>query len=159
MAQPVAPRPQLSEALPLASEMSQAMYRYMDAQMVHLSRPAGEAIANVESFAGAVASQEKFGDPRHATFFELAAVAKVDPKRAEARWHEIREAARAEWQTGHRAAMANEVSLSSAAWPRASFLALRSELVSAWNPQNGVERTLVDMWRKPGRHSCSGTSE
>ncbi len=138
-------RPQYSEALPLASEMSQAMCRYVEAEMEHLSRPADEAIAIMEARAQAVASRTKSGDPRSATFFELAALAKVDPKRAEARCHEIRKAARAELQTGHRAAQANELSLSNGAWPRAQFLALRDELVASWNPQNGIERTMIDM--------------
>lgn len=145
MSQAILKRPQFSEALPLASEMSQAIRRYVDAEMEHLSRPAAEAIANAESHAREVASQPTGGDPRYVTFFELAALAKVNPERAEARWNEIRAAARAEIQTGHLAAKANEATLSNGAWPRASFLALRDELAAGWNPQSGIERTLVDM--------------
>lgn len=145
MPQRMLKRPLHSEALPLASEMSKAVRRYVDAEMEHLSRPADEAIANTESRARVIASRTTNGDPRYATYFDLAALAKVDPERAEATWKEIRVAARAELQTGHRAAKANEASLSSDAWPRAQFLALRDELTASWNPQNGAERTMIDM--------------
>jgi hypothetical protein len=136
-------RPQCSEALPLASEMSRALSRYIDAEMAQRARQAGEAIAQVETHAQEIANRP-CGDPRSATFFELAALAKVSPERAETRWLEIREAARAEWQTGHRAAAAIDEPLSMSAWTRASFLALRDELAEGWNPRNGTERTLID---------------
>jgi hypothetical protein len=123
--------------------MSRALSQYADAEMAQRSRSAGEAIAQVESHAQDIANRP-CGDPRSATFFELAALAKVSPERAEARWHELRDAARAEWQTGHRAAAAIDDPLSMSAWTRASFLALRDELGEGWCPRNGMERTLID---------------
>jgi hypothetical protein len=142
MAQETAP---LAESLPLASAMSDAYRGYVEAQMKYLALPADAAISNAEELASVYADRAERGDPRHATFCELSSLAKIDSHRAKKRWDAIRAAARAELQTGHRAAKANEATLTSEAWTRASFLALRDELAEAWQPQNGVERTLVDM--------------
>src|SRR4051794_23761343 len=109
---------QRSEALPLASVMSDAYCHYVNVAKEQLLRPAVEAIGVAESHANAIAASENCGDPKFATFFELAALAKVDPVRAEARWQQIRAAARAELVTGHRAASATDPSLSGRAWAR-----------------------------------------
>jgi hypothetical protein len=135
----------LDESLPLASAMSEAYRGYVEAQMKYLALPADAAISNADELAAIYAERAERGDPRHATFCELASLAKVDPDRAKKRWKAIQAAARAELRTGHRAAKVNETSLTSEAWTRASFLALRDELAEAWQPQNGVDRTLVDM--------------
>jgi hypothetical protein len=49
-----------------------------------------------------------------------------------------------ELRSGHRAAKAME-GYGSNAWTRAQFLAVRRDLMEAWQPRNGVERQLVDM--------------
>jgi hypothetical protein len=59
------------------------------------------------------------------------------------RWEEIKQAAREELGSGHRAAQLVEVS-GSTPWDRARFLALRQELTEGWQPRNGVERHLMD---------------
>ena len=61
------------------------------------------------------------------------------------RWNEIKAAAREEFESGHRVASANEGTLSASPWQRAQFLAVRESLASQWQPQNGIEWSLVDM--------------
>ena len=57
---------------------------------------------------------------------------------------EIREAAREELRSGHRAALTVE-GYGSDAWQRARFLATREDLALEWQPRNGIERQLIDI--------------
>jgi hypothetical protein len=59
------------------------------------------------------------------------------------RWEEICDAAVGEVQGKERAAKAVE-GWTSDAWQRAQFLALCRELEDGWQPQNGIERQLLD---------------
>jgi hypothetical protein len=147
MSQQLATDAPASEALPLASEMAAALSRYVEAQKEHRGLNADEAIEELDSRVAAWNEIAEKADPSSATFFELARLTKADPDRAKRKWDEVRAAARAELQSGHRAAKANEVSLSFDAWPRASFLALREEL----GTQTGLERVLVDSLT----HACT----
>ena len=120
------------------------MSRYVDAQMEHLIATCREAIANSESYGRSRQSNEERRS-EIATFFELAALAKANPE-AQNRWHEIRAAARAELQTGHRAAKANEASLSSGGVATSVILRSVDELVASWNPaKTASNATMIDM--------------
>jgi hypothetical protein len=66
-----------------------------------------------------------------------------DPALAERRWEEVKQVAREELHTGHRAGKVME-GYESRCWDRAQFLAVREELDAAWRPRNGMERQLVD---------------
>jgi hypothetical protein len=59
------------------------------------------------------------------------------------RWEEVKQAARDELNTGHRAGQVMEGN-ESRCWDRAQFLAVREELIAACQPRNGLERQLVD---------------
>jgi hypothetical protein len=74
---------------------------------------------------------------------ELAAVGDADPARAVALWERIKEAARAEQTSGHRAAAMLE-SASSTPMERARFLVMREALIEQWQPRGGVEMVLLD---------------
>ena len=74
----------------------------------------------------------------------LDTLARLDPALALRRWEEVKQAARSELQSGHRAAQAMEFDLSSC-WPRAQFLAIRDSLASGLRPRNGLEWLLIDM--------------
>jgi hypothetical protein len=75
---------------------------------------------------------------------DLDQLAAVDPELAVRRWEDVKDEAHAELESGHRAAMTME-SYQEKCWRRAQFLALREELAEQWQPQNGIERTLIDM--------------
>jgi hypothetical protein len=59
------------------------------------------------------------------------------------RWEEIKQAAREDLQSGHRAARTVEGYYSNP-WKRAQFLAIREDLAKEWQPRNGIERQLID---------------
>ena len=81
--------------------------------------------------------------PQGLTWCDLNHLAETDPALALKRWAEIKEAARDELQSGHRAAVAVDAARHSP-WSRAQFLAVRDELASEWEPRNGIERVLID---------------
>jgi hypothetical protein len=66
-----------------------------------------------------------------------------DPALAIRRWEAVKDHARAELRSGHRAARTLE-GADSYCWGRAQFLALRAELVEAWGPRDAQELLLVD---------------
>jgi hypothetical protein len=74
---------------------------------------------------------------------DLESLLEHDPEKYLHRWEEIKQAARDELLSGHRAAELVEM-YGSTPWQRARFLALRLELADGWQPRNGVERQLVD---------------
>jgi hypothetical protein len=82
------------------------------------------------------------GPPDQVSWSGLEAVAGQDPAQALRRWEEVKQAARAEIRNGHRAASAIEDG--GDPWERARFLAVRAELIDAWQPRNAVEQLLVD---------------
>jgi hypothetical protein len=84
------------------------------------------------------------GPPDQVQWFGLATLAERDPELALRRWEEVKEAAREELETGHRAARAVECNLPDC-WQRAQFLAIRLDLAQAWRPRNGLEWQLIDM--------------
>jgi hypothetical protein len=83
------------------------------------------------------------GPPDQVSWFDLEKLARKEPDRAKARWQEIKEAARSELRTGHRAAQGLEV-YGQDCWVRARFLGLRTALHEAWQPRNELEMNLLD---------------
>jgi hypothetical protein len=83
------------------------------------------------------------GPPDQVNWFDLDSVAQEDPEKALARWEEVKQAARQEVRSGHRAARALE-GYGGGCWPRAGFLAVRAELTEAVGPRSALEQLLVD---------------
>jgi hypothetical protein len=84
------------------------------------------------------------GPPGEVTWFDLDTLARHDPALAMKRWVEIQQAARQELRTGHRAAQAIECADRSDCQSRAGFLALRADLIDAWQPRNAQDLQLID---------------
>jgi hypothetical protein len=84
------------------------------------------------------------GPADQVTWHGLEYVARHDPEAAAHRWQEVQSEALAELRSGHRAAKAME-GYGSRCWTRAQFLAVRRDLLEAWQPRNGVERQLIDL--------------
>lgn len=78
----------------------------------------------------------------HIGWPSLADVAERDPDKAADVWERIRDDARDELTTGHRAARALE--WQGRPWDRARFLAIRSMLIEEWQPRGGIELALLD---------------
>lgn len=86
--------------------------------------------------------QAKETPPRNVEWEHLNALAATDINQALDLWGRISDAAYEEVVSGFRAAeVVGEVS----PFQRAQFLALREHFTEGWNPQNGIERTLIDM--------------
>jgi len=81
--------------------------------------------------------------PPEVSWPDLESLLERDPQKYLQRWEEIKQAAREELLSGHRACQPVEMH-GSTPWQRARFLALRSELADGWQPRNGVERQLID---------------
>jgi hypothetical protein len=81
--------------------------------------------------------------PDQVSWTSLFVLEQSDPALAIRRWEEVKDHARAELRSGHRAARTLE-GADSYCWGRAQFLALRAELVEAWGPRDAQELLLVD---------------
>jgi hypothetical protein len=143
--QPAAtPPPVPSEAGILAREMA-TVYRdlleyYRD--QYKLSPP--EALAKADSpFCPQHADNLLRGPADQVTWHGLSHLAEHQPELAEQCWERVKQAARDELHTGHRAAKAME-GYHSDPWRRARFLAVREDLARAWRPRNGMELQLID---------------
>jgi hypothetical protein len=81
--------------------------------------------------------------PDQIDWHDLDTIARTDPEAAQRRWVEIKEAARGEVRTGHRAAEAVTCYFATS-WSRARFLAVRAELIDSLGPRNAAELLLID---------------
>jgi hypothetical protein len=76
-------------------------------------------------------------------WWTLSAAMEHDPEAVLAAWKRIGDAARQEWQSGHRTAQSLE--RGGTPWDRARFLALREAFRDDWKPRDGIESALVDL--------------
>src|SRR5262249_53133861 len=77
------------------------------------------------------------------SWFDLEYLGERNPEVATQCWRKMKRAALDDLQSGHRAARVMEGYFSNA-WMRAQFLAIRGDLMSAWQPRDGMERQLID---------------
>ena len=136
---------QTTETLPLAEEISRAVCRHVKAQ-VHQFKASPENCLEEVNQATELQTERALGcEPSQFTWIDFHTLNQTDPELGLQRWNEVKEAAKQEFQTGHRAAAANEGTHSAGTWQRAQFLAVRDGLAADWNPQNGIEWSLIDM--------------
>jgi hypothetical protein len=102
-----------------------------------------DAIARSESGSDTLLKRAMQAPPDEVSWHDLDIIARDDPAAAQRRWEEVKEAARGELRTGHRAAVGVNGECDSA-WSRARFLAVRNELVDSLGPRNAVELLLID---------------
>lgn len=134
-----------SEAGPLARELGRARERMMAQIRAAYGLDPPAALQRVEAMVESEGANRPSPVPHELlTWWNLDALAQADPALAAERWNEVREAARTELATGHRAALAVETDAANC-WQRARFLAVRDELTSEWQPATGLERRLIDM--------------
>jgi hypothetical protein len=132
-------------AQPLAREISAAVCRHVETQ-VHQFETSPENCLEKVNQATELQTKRALGcEPSQFTWMDFHTLNQTDPELGLQRWNEVQEAAKQQFLSGHMAAAANEGTLSATAWPRAQFLALREELARDWNPQNGIEWSLIDM--------------
>ena len=134
-----------TEAMPLAREISQAVCRHVAVQVSQFETSPENCLEEVNQAAEKRRERALGCEPSQFTWLDFHTLNQTDPELGLQRWSEVKEAAKQEFQSGHRAAAANEGTLSASTWQRAQFLAVRDGLAADWNPQNGIEWSLIDM--------------
>jgi hypothetical protein len=138
------PAPDPAEAGPLAREMQAAFARELHTFQEVYKESLDEARARARGpLPPHLRERLLKAPPEQLSWYELNQLAREDPDGAARRWEAIKQAARAELQTGHRAAQALEA-VCRTPWQRARFLVLREELAREWQPRGGVEWQLID---------------
>src|SRR5262245_3890179 len=127
----------------LAAELAAAFGRMVGHFRDHCQLSPDEARARAADTPDERVERSLTCPPSAVSWSDLDGIARRDPAAALARWEEVKDAARGEVRSGHRAARALEGN-DSACWTRARFLAIRSELTAAWRPRNAAEQHLID---------------
>jgi hypothetical protein len=135
--------PPADESGPLAGELTAVFGALVKDYRENYNFPQEEAVARAGATHPAHVEHVLRCPPDQVSWFDLDSLAKDDPELARRRWEKIKQAARQELQSGHRAARALEPV--SDCWQRAQFLAIRDELAQAWRPRNAQEAQLVEM--------------
>jgi hypothetical protein len=144
VAAPATSAPDGEEIATLARELSSRYRSLVTYYKETCGLSAQEAVARTEAPAGPEYVQQIMQGPADEVSWDgLEYVLRTDPAQALQIWEWIKREARNELRSGHRAAKAVE-SYTSCTWERAEFMALRLDLVDAWQPRNGVERQLID---------------
>lgn len=80
--------------------------------------------------------------PDQVSWWRLSSLVERDPESGYRLWQRVKDAARKELASGHRAA--RTIEHDSRPWERAQFLALRAAFREEWQPRGGVEAALID---------------
>jgi len=131
------------EAEALTREMANAIEKQLAFSKRCSQSSADQPFTNAGELNPAYEDHLRHGSPEKLSFFDLSALAKSDPEASAGRWTEIKQGARHELTSGHRAAKVME--FQPHPWTRAQFLALRKEIVEDWQPRNGIETLLIDL--------------
>lgn len=129
----------------VAREMATAFREYVDFYRKRMEKTPEEAFA-----AASDPASDEYRDvilrsqPDQVSWHSINALAQSDPTLAQETWERIKQEARDELASGHRAAWPLEEH-DHGPWERARFLAVRESLAREWEPRNGIERLLLDM--------------
>ncbi len=144
---PVAPNPipasRVDEAGPLAAELARDFGRQLEHYKRHYSLTPEEARQKAGETPDAHQQHMLDCPPDEIHWRDISLIAQRDPDLALRRWEQVKEAARKEVRSGHRAAAALEGYFGSC-WGRAQFLAVRAELLASVQPRSAVELQLID---------------
>jgi hypothetical protein len=143
-AKPPEKQPQSLEANPLARELASAFHSLVEYEKEQYRRTAPEALAKAQEPCHPNYEDRVLrGPPEEVSWLDLELLAEKNPALMTQRWEEIKEAAREDLQSGHRAARTVEGYYANP-WKRAQFLAIRGALAKEWQPRNGIEWQLID---------------
>jgi hypothetical protein len=128
--------------------LAELMTRAMRDQVAFYQQEFGLTLEEAHANVSAPASPEEVArirrtPPAHYSWLELNRLMRTDAEQGLAQWNNIKQAARDELQSGHRAAHA--VDWAGSPWTRAQFVAIRESLTKDWHPSTGMERMLIDI--------------
>jgi hypothetical protein len=132
-----------AEASALAAELAAAFRGMIDHYHEVYKLPLAEAVARSGDWCPEYEERIRTGPPDELTWHALEALSQRDPDLAFRRWEEVKQAARKERRSGYAAGRALE-GYGGSCWERARFLAVRAELMEAWQPRDAQERQLLD---------------
>jgi hypothetical protein len=79
-------------------------------------------------------------------FIDLASMWRISPTFSESLWEMIKTEARDEFESGHLASkVLNPTQFQRTAWAVASYLGLRESFLEEWQPQGGIQVSLIDI--------------
>jgi hypothetical protein len=82
----------------------------------------------------------------YASWYGLEKLYSQAPALAQKVWQLIKDEAREEFESGHRAAQVFEpVGWLREAWRRAQYLSIRESFIEQWQPQGGIDLAMIDM--------------
>ena len=133
-----------SDVIPIACAMASAFADVVADYEKNWGLSREEAIANVYAGDANAIERIRAAPPDQVSWLDLQILAKHSPELAVQRWQEVKQAARNELKSGHRAASVVASPAGTLCWGKARYLALRAELLEGWQPRNSVERLLLD---------------
>jgi hypothetical protein len=84
--------------------------------------------------------------PSSISWYQIEKLVRHDPAAAQVIWEEIKEAADADFKSGHMAAeIFEKADWQRAPWKRARFIAIRDSFVEQFKPQGGIDYSMIDM--------------
>jgi hypothetical protein len=141
---PHAVPPVSTEASSLARELAASFRSAVEFYRDHFGCTAPEAVAKVgQSWPPDYEERVLSGPPDQVSWHALEHIAERNPELMAQCWERIKQAAREELESGHRAAQVME-GQDPTPWRRAQFLAIRDDLAREWRPRNGIERQMID---------------
>jgi hypothetical protein len=132
-----------ADAGEVAAELARSFCNLVESYREYYKLSRQEALARATEHDPGLLDRIVNGPPDEVSWFDLEGVSQIDPEKAQRAWEEIKQAARSELRSGHRAARMLEAGVGTC-WERARYLALRTELAVAWKPRNALEQLLLD---------------
>ncbi len=132
------------EVLSVARELAHGYATLVESYRESWGITHAEADAKARGDGGDRSWVEKYltDPPDQLSWWSLSSLVEHDPDKGYAAWERVKQEARKELESGHRAARALE--WDGSPWERARFLALRETFRAEWQPRGGIEATLVD---------------
>jgi hypothetical protein len=138
---PVLPQP--AEVQVIAAQMAKNLHDEFESyiRLFHLGPE--EALAKARAQCPGAAEEAARTSPEWVSWLDLRTLLQQDPGAALQKWQDVKEGAREEIRGGVLAAEA-VAAVGGSPQGLAQFLALREELITAWQPRNGMEAMLID---------------
>ncbi len=131
---------ELAEVQVLAAELGRAYRQTIDFYRTRMQMTPEAATAQASEL-----YRDVLTDPSEQIYWMgLSRLAEHDPDAAYALWQRIKQDARAELDTGVRAASVMETG-DARPWQRAQFLVILDSFIEEWHPSGGIERAMVDV--------------
>jgi len=134
---------QSAEVGTLAGEMAKAYAEFATFYRDRMELSPAEADTKARSLDQPFLEQIQTLAPVQVSWHHLSLLSEHEPDAAQAAWGRVKQAARDELASGHRAAEVTEHHHSP--YVRAQFLAVRDSFIEEWQPRGGIELALIDM--------------